>query len=57
LLKEQSERFGLRVDAYCLMGNHVHLVATPRKEDSLAKAVGRRKTRLTKLVTVPINAD
>ena len=40
-LKEQSERYGLDVHAYCLMTNHVHLVATPHAGDSLAKAVGR----------------
>ena len=41
ILKEQSERYGLDVHAYCLMTNHVHLVATPHAADSLAKAVGR----------------
>ena len=41
LLKEQSRRFGLSIIAYCLMSNHVHLVAAPRRADSLAKAVGR----------------
>ena len=40
-LAEQCGRFGLRVDAYCLMDNHVHLVATPSRHDSLSKAVGR----------------
>ena len=41
LLQRQSARFGLDVLAYCLMDNHVHLVATPRRPDSLAKALGR----------------
>jgi len=41
LLREQSGRFGLSIVAYCLMTNHVHLVAIPHAEDSLAKAVGR----------------
>jgi putative transposase len=41
LLRKQSEQFGLTVVAYCLMGNHVHLVAVPAAEQSLAKAVGR----------------
>lgn len=26
LLREAKERFGIRIHAYCLMGNHVHLV-------------------------------
>ena len=29
LLGEASERFGLKVAGYCLMTNHLHLVATP----------------------------
>jgi len=41
LLREQAERFGLRLVGYCLMTNHVHLIAIPEREDSLAKAVGR----------------
>ena len=45
LLGEQAERFGLAVHAYCLMGNHVHLVATPAAADGLARAVGRTHLR------------
>jgi putative transposase len=41
ILGEQAERFGLTVQGYCLMGNHVHLIATPSTAESLAKAVGR----------------
>ncbi len=40
LLHEQSRRFGVRFLAYCLMNNHVHLVAIPEKRESLARAVG-----------------
>jgi len=40
-LKEQSARFGLIIEGFCLMTNHVHVIATPRKEDSLAKTMGR----------------
>ena len=50
LLGEQSERFGLTIDGYCLMTNHVHLIATPRETDSLAKAVGRTHWRYTQYV-------
>ena len=41
LLAEYAERFGLSVQAYCLMSNHVHLVATPAREESLARTIGR----------------
>ena len=40
-LKEQSSRFGLMIEGFCLMTNHIHIIATPRNEDSLAKAMGR----------------
>lgn len=41
LLREASERFGLTIEGYCLMGNHVHLIATPAEEASLALALKR----------------
>ena len=41
LLAEQAEQYGLAVWGYCLMTNHVHLLAVPAREESLAKAVGR----------------
>ena len=41
LLREQCEKYAVRVLGYCLMTNHVHLVATPAQEDSLNMAVGR----------------
>ena len=34
LLREQCEKQGVRVLGYCLMPNHIHLVATPAREDS-----------------------
>ena len=40
LLRQQGDRFGLRFLSYCLMDNHVHLVAVPEKENSLARAIG-----------------
>jgi putative transposase len=41
IMLKQYERYGLIVHGYCLMSNHVHLVATPIKDDSLAKAIGQ----------------
>lgn len=40
-LREAAARFALRVEAYCLMTNHIHLVVTPEQEDSLAGALKR----------------
>jgi putative transposase len=40
-LRDAGERFGLKVEGYCLMTNHVHLVVTPEQETSLAEALKR----------------
>ncbi|MBS3733943.1 MAG: transposase [Phycisphaerae bacterium] len=50
VLRVQCQRFGLAIDAYCLMTNHVHLVATPGDADALARAVGRTHWRYTQYV-------
>jgi putative transposase len=50
LLKEQSQRFGLDVLGYCLMTNHVHIIAIPRNDTALAKAVGRTHFLYTQYV-------
>lgn len=36
-IKEYSRKFSLDIFAYCLMPNHVHFIATPRNQNSLAK--------------------
>jgi putative transposase len=41
LLREQCGKHGVRVLAYCLMTNHVHLVAIPACEESLNLGIGR----------------
>ena len=40
LMNEEGERFGVQFLSYCLMSNHVHLVAVPRQPESLARAIG-----------------
>jgi hypothetical protein len=40
LLREKSAQFGVTLLGYCLMTNHVHLVAVPSHANSLAKALG-----------------
>lgn len=41
LLKQQSLKHRVKVLAYCLMTNHVHLALVPERAESLALAVGR----------------
>ena len=36
-IKEYSEKYGVKVWAYCLMDNHVHFIVVPSGADSLAK--------------------
>ncbi len=41
LLTTHCGRCGVAITAYCLMPNHVHLIAVPEHQDSLSKAMGR----------------
>ncbi len=41
LLRQHAREHKLRLWAWCLMSNHVHVLAVPQKEDSLARALGR----------------
>ena len=47
LLKEQCERFGVSIWAYCFMPNQVHLIAVPKDEHGLASAIGETHRRYT----------
>ena len=40
-LKRESAKYDLEIHAYCLMTNHIHIVAVPKNDDSLAMALGR----------------
>lgn len=51
LMAEWRDRHGVKVWAYCLMPNHVHLVCVPEAEDSLARAVGEAHRRYARMVT------
>jgi putative transposase len=41
LVRENATDAGVRLLAYCLMTNHVHLIAVPEREDSLAVLLRR----------------
>ena len=45
LLGEYARVAELRIVGYCLTTNHVHLIAIPEREDSLAKALGQAHCR------------
>ena len=44
-LAEDCRRCGVGVLGYCLMTNHVHLVAVPERADSFARALRRSHSR------------
>jgi len=50
LLKEQSRKFEVTIEGYCLMTNHIHIIATPAKKDSFAKAIGRTNLLYTQYI-------
>lgn len=50
LLKEHSSKHHLKIVAYCLMPNHVHLIIIPMKSNSLSKAIGGTHQKYTKAI-------
>jgi len=48
-MAEESTRFGVSFLAWCLMSNHVHLIAVLEKDDSLARAIGEAHRRYTRM--------
>lgn len=47
LLHEQCEDKGVSIQAYCLLPNQIHIIATPRDERALATAIGETHRRYT----------
>lgn len=37
-IKDETKKYGLDLLAYCLMPNHVHFIAIPKREDSLGNS-------------------
>lgn len=50
LMAEHCAACGVKVWAYCLMPNHVHLVAVPKTETALARAIGEAHRRYTRRI-------
>jgi len=50
ILREQVNRHGVEVWAYCLMPNHLHMIATPRDEGGLSRAFGEAHRRYTAFI-------
>ena len=50
LMADWCKERGVEVWAYCLMPNHVHLIAVPESEDGLRRAIGEAHRRYTRRV-------
>jgi len=50
LMAEWCSRLGVEIWFYCLMPNHVHLIAVPGSEDGLRKAIGEAHRRYTRRI-------
>mgnify|MGYP001591728549 CR=1 FL=1 len=48
-LSQEAAHFGVEILAWCLMTNHVHFVAVPQQEASLARAFGEAHRRYTRM--------
>jgi len=50
LLHKYAKKAGVNIWAYCLMDNHVHLIAVPKHKDSLARGIGETHRRYTLII-------
>ena len=50
LLARYAPEHGLAVQAYCLMSNHVHLIAVPETADGLCRGIGEAHRRYTRRI-------
>lgn len=49
-LLEATIHFGIDIWAYCLMDNHVHLIAVPKNIDSFARGMGEAQRKYTRMI-------
>ena len=50
LMAEWCREEGVEIWGYCLMPNHVHLIAVPKTEDGLRRAIGEAHRRYTRRI-------
>ncbi|MEN6386931.1 MAG: transposase [Phycisphaerales bacterium] len=50
LMAEWCQKCGVEIWFYCLMPNHVHLIAVPQSEDGLRRAIGEAHRRYTRRI-------
>jgi len=52
LMSEWCKKFQVDIWAYCLMPNHVHLIAVPETKDGLKRAIGEAHRRYTRRINL-----
>lgn len=50
LMGEWCQKFHIEIWAYCLMPNHIHLIAVPETEDGLRRGIGEAHRRYSRLI-------
>jgi putative transposase len=50
LLAEWCQKCGVEIWAYCLMPNHVHLIAVPASDDGLRRGIGEAHRRYSRMI-------
>ncbi|MEK6678048.1 MAG: transposase [Nitrospirota bacterium] len=54
-LSKYSQKWAFDIWAYCLMPNHVHILAVPRKKESLARGIGSANLVYTQYINRKYN--
>ena len=57
LLQKYGNKYGLTTLAYCLMSNHIHLIAVPEHEDTLARALNTAHMRYSQYFNKKLNVS
>jgi len=50
LMAQWCRKYGVDIRAYCLMPNHIHLIAVPSKKEDLRLAIGETHRRYTRRI-------
>ena len=55
LLRRHIEKHGIAIWAFCLMDNHVHIIAVPKTEDGFARGIGEAHRKYTSVINTREN--
>jgi len=55
LMSEWCGKCGVEIWAYCLMPNHIHLIAVPESDDGLRRGIGEAHRRYSRMINIREN--